>query len=721
MVSKINNPERLKRSAKINQKRQSARSELEQVIDASTDAIRIINKDFTIRLINRAFSVISGVKQNEVVGKKCWEVFPGPLCHTPSCRLIRVMEGEELIQEEIERTKPNGQIIPCLVKATPLRDENGKLSGVIETFTDIMEKVELKRQVKETEERYRAIVELSAEAGEAIVLLQDIDDREGIQVFVNDQWPNITGYTREEMLGTSFFELIHTEDIQASIKRHRLKMMGKEIPGLFEMRLIRKDGKAVDIELTGGYTTYQNQPANVLYIRDITHRKMMEKALKDEKDKYLSFLDNAPVALWEWDDSAAKRYIDKLMEQGVTDLKGFFKQNPDEVNKCLTLCRSVHINKAAIAIREADSADELIVDSPDTIKRSEINRNMFVTFLTALAEKEYKTCIETDYITNKGKLKYLHTEHMLAPGCEDTWSRTFIASFDITDRKKAEDELKRYQNELKEIVDKRTVDLTTTINNLEATKNTLNVLLEKEANLRHQLEKEAAQKAEFMRAIVHELKTPLTPLLAASDEMLTRVGNGELLPYAKRINAGTLNVSKRIDELMDLARGELGLLRLNYAEFDICRVIRSIVDNLSVQTSKSGQEIIISTSANTHLVWADEGRINQVILNLLDNALKFTRRNGKIDIRLIVKPGIMIIQVQDYGQGINPELQSVIFDHNKRAKLKSEHTGGLGLGLSLCKLFIELHGGSIWVESKLKEGSVFSFSIPERSTDPEGK
>jgi PAS domain S-box-containing protein len=150
-----------------------SQTKYQQVIHHDSQGIRIINKDYTIQLINQAFTNISGVSLDDAIGKKCWEVFPSPICHTPNCRLKRVIEGEDLIQEEIERTKPDGQIIPCMVSATTLRDEDGKLSGVIETFTDIMEKVELKRQVKETEERYRALIELGTEAGEAIVMLQD--------------------------------------------------------------------------------------------------------------------------------------------------------------------------------------------------------------------------------------------------------------------------------------------------------------------------------------------------------------------------------------------------------------------------------------------------------------------------------------------------------------------------------------------------------------------
>ncbi len=141
------------------------------------------------------------------------------------------------------------------------------------------ERKRAEEELRESEERYRALLELGGEVGEAVVMLQDTEQREGIQTFVSDEWPRITGYSRKELLGVSFFDLVHPKDREASIKRHQRKIRGEIIPGLFEMTIIRKDGTEVPIELTSAYSTYQGQRANVAYIRDITKRKQMEEAL----------------------------------------------------------------------------------------------------------------------------------------------------------------------------------------------------------------------------------------------------------------------------------------------------------------------------------------------------------------------------------------------------------------------------------------------------------
>ncbi|MDP2916406.1 MAG: PAS domain S-box protein, partial [Dehalococcoidia bacterium] len=109
------------------------------------------------------------------------------------------------------------------------------------------------------------------------VMLQDEALKEGVQVFCNETWPRITGYSDKELMNMSFFDLVHPKDRENSLTRHRRKISGKSMPGLFEITIIRKDGTEVPVETTSAYTTYQGKPANVAYIRDITERKQQEK------------------------------------------------------------------------------------------------------------------------------------------------------------------------------------------------------------------------------------------------------------------------------------------------------------------------------------------------------------------------------------------------------------------------------------------------------------
>ena len=115
------------------------RGDFDQVLNHDSHGIRIINRDHTLRLINQVFATMSGVNPGDAIGKRCYDVFPSPLCHTPDCRLKRIMNGDSVFQAEIERVKPGGLRVPCVVNAAPFRNEKGELAGVIETFTDITE------------------------------------------------------------------------------------------------------------------------------------------------------------------------------------------------------------------------------------------------------------------------------------------------------------------------------------------------------------------------------------------------------------------------------------------------------------------------------------------------------------------------------------------------------------------------------------------------------
>lgn len=144
---------------------------------------------------------------------------------------------------------------------------------------DVTRSNQAEQALRDSEERYRALVQLGADVGEAVVVLQDTDDGEGIQTFVSDPWLKITGYSRAELLGKSFFQIVAPQHRVASRERHRKKIAGQVMSGLFEISVICKDGREVPVEVTSAYSSYNGKPANVAYIRDISERKRFEERL----------------------------------------------------------------------------------------------------------------------------------------------------------------------------------------------------------------------------------------------------------------------------------------------------------------------------------------------------------------------------------------------------------------------------------------------------------
>src|SRR5208283_314166 len=238
---------------------------------------------------------------------------------------------------------------------------------------------------------------------------------------------------------------------------------------------------------------------------------------------------------------------------------------------------------------------------------------------------------------------------------------------------------------------------------------------EKERRLRQELQIEVQRRVEFTRALVHELKTPLTPIMSSSDLLVSGLTEEPWLSVAQNIQRGAINLNKRIGELLDLARGEIGMLKLNPKRVDILKLLQHVGSEMSVVASSNGQILKVELPDSLPLPWADEDRLRQITQNLLVNATKFTPEGGTITLRAKEQNGSLLIEVQDTGYGIPEEEQRRLFRPYHRQIGDREHLSGLGLGLALCKNLVQLHGGRIWVKSEEGKGATFSFSIPINS------
>jgi PAS domain S-box-containing protein len=254
----------------------------------------------------------------------------------------------------------------------------------------------------------------------------------------------------------------------------------------------------------------------------------------------------------------------------------------------------------------------------------------------------------------------------------------------------------------------QTMDIT----ELEQAQEKLEEAYEQERNLREQLEAEAQWRIEFTRALVHELKTPLTPVLSSSELLYSELREEPWMSIAENIHRGATNLSKRIDELLDLAKVEVGILRLNREALDVLPLLHRVGDDMAVVAQSAGQSLALELPPYLPRVWADEERLRQVLLNLLINASKFTQEGGKIILRAMDQNGSLVVEVEDNGPGIPKEYQERLFQPYHRQLSDREHLSGLGLGLALCKNIVELHDGKIWLNSEAGKGSTFSFSIP---------
>jgi signal transduction histidine kinase len=233
-----------------------------------------------------------------------------------------------------------------------------------------------------------------------------------------------------------------------------------------------------------------------------------------------------------------------------------------------------------------------------------------------------------------------------------------------------------------------------------------------------QLEVASQHKSEFLANMSHELRTPLNAIIGFS-EVLTERMFGDLNEkqdeYLRDIYASGMHLLSLINDILDLSKIEAGRMELELTDFHLPTALDSA---LTLVRERAGRRsITLQTSVDERLgeVRADERKVRQVVLNLLSNAIKFTPEGGRIEVgAAVTKDGVVEVSVSDTGVGIAPEDQETVFEEFRQVGTADKKVEGTGLGLTLCRKFVELHGGRIWVQSEVDRGSTFTFTIPVR-------
>ena len=229
-------------------------------------------------------------------------------------------------------------------------------------------------------------------------------------------------------------------------------------------------------------------------------------------------------------------------------------------------------------------------------------------------------------------------------------------------------------------------------------------------------------RSEFVANVSHELRTPLTSIRGFAETLLDGACEDPVTTrdFLLIINKEAERLSRLIDELLNLSRIEDEKFVLNYEAFDISDLIKRTAAIVQTQAAEKNLTINLALPGDLSAVYGDPDMIGQVLLNLIDNAINYTQPGGTIQVRAGVEQGALKVDVQDNGIGIMPENLSRLFERFYRVdKARSREMGGTGLGLSIVKHIVEAHKGRVQVESKVGNGSTFSFQLPLAETGRE--
>jgi len=297
--------------------------ELDQLFNAVADGLLVIDKDFNIICVNKAFLRLTGLSKRKVLGKKCYAVFHDPSCQTHDCPLVKICEDNHKIEHEVEKELQDGTRIPYFLTATPFQEPDGKLAGIIENFKDITKYKQIEKTLRETEERFRIAAE---NAGDLIyewnIMNGNIEwfgDIDGLLGYAPGEFPR-TKEARDK--------IIHPEDhdrVMAGIEGH-LKERG---PYFQEYRVVTKYGDV--LYWTDSATALwdeNNRPYKWIgVITDISAQRRAEKLLQKSEALYKSLFDDARDAIFIADIETglilnANRGAEKLLHQPKKEIIG---------------------------------------------------------------------------------------------------------------------------------------------------------------------------------------------------------------------------------------------------------------------------------------------------------------------------------------------------------------------------------------------------------------
>ncbi len=617
-----------------------SKARYQDLYDNAPDMFVYVDAETAVILqCNQTLVMATGYSKEEITGRSVFDIYhPDCIEEAKSVFDLFVATGQ-VHNAELQLKRKDGTKIDVILNASAVRDERGKILYGRSSWRDITDRKRAESAVRESENRYRELFENMASA---VAIYEAVDDGADF-VFkdFNRAGERIDKMRRKDVIGRRVTEVF---------------------PGIMDFglldvfRRVWKTGKAEhypvslyeDKRISGWKENYVYRvPSSevVVIYADVTQRKQAEQSLRRSEAKLASIFRAAPTGIGV----VANRVLLEVNDR-ICEIAGY-------------------------------SRDELIGRNARILYPSDQDYEYVGMDKYRQIQEHGTGTVETRWMHKDGRVfDILLSSTPLDP--DDLSVGVTFTALDITERKKAEEEIRKLNEELEERVEQRTAQLEAANEELEA----------------------------FAYSVSHDLRAPLRSMDGFSQAVLEDYGGileEQGRDYLRRIRAASQRMGRLIDDILKLSR--LTRTKMQFESADLGAIVKEIIKRLSENEHERQVEWVVAQNA---VIRGDRSLLRIMMVNLLENAWKFTARHEKarIEFGLEKREGQVVYYVKDDGAGFDMSYSDKLFGAFQRLHGATEFAG-TGVGLAIVKRIVNRHGGSIWAEAEVEKGATFYFTL----------